>query len=102
VSETKKKTEINIQERKHHNAWTVSVDPYYEPDNERRGHRSRVDVHSQIEIGGDKWEPAEVGWYSIGAVSLDEAEAFQKAITIAVEHGRKMDIEHGFATVAPC
>lgn len=95
------KTEIDVEELKQERSWTVSIDPFFEPNNKRRGHRGRVDAHSQIEIGGNNWEPAKVSWYSIGAVSVVEAEAFQKAVAIAVHHAKKMNAEHGLK-VAGC
>lgn len=97
MSDTKTKTEIHVQERKQDRFWTVSIDPYYEPRNEKRGHRGRVDAHSQIDFGGDRWESAQVSWYSIGSVSVEEAEAFQKAVAIAIDSAKKMDLEHGIS-----
>lgn len=99
MSETK--TEIHVQETKHENSWAVSIDPFFEPDNKKRGHRGRIEAHCRVDfiIGG--WEPAEVSWFSIGSVSVVEAEAFSRAVVMAVEAARKMNIEHGI-TVAPC
>lgn len=97
------KTVINVQETKHENSWAVSIDPFYEPDNKKRGHRGRVEAHCRVDLFSEKasWGPAEVSWFSIGSVSIDEAEAFQKAVALAIEHAKRMNTEHGLA-VTPC
>jgi hypothetical protein len=99
------KTRLDVKERKKDRVWVVSIDPFFQEENEKYFHRDRVSVHSQLEatnLGDEyRWTPAQVSWYSIGAVNVDEAATFADAIQKAIEHGRKMDIEHGFA-VSPC
>jgi hypothetical protein len=92
-----KLTEIHIQERKTDRYWSVSIDPFFERDNKKRGHHGRVDAYSERGFGVDEWAPSHVNWFSIGAVSAEEADAFQKAVATAVEYAKRMNKEHGIS-----
>jgi hypothetical protein len=97
------KTVIHFHEQKYENSWSISFDPFHEPDNKKRGHRGRVEAHSRIDLfsEGAPWSPAEVSWFSIGSVSVEEAEAFSKAVAMAIEAAKKMNAEHGIEAT-PC
>jgi hypothetical protein len=92
-----KVTEIHIQEKKTNRYWWVSIDPFFEPGNEKRGHKERISANAEKGFGVDEWTPAAVSWHSIGSVSYGEAEIFQKALATAVEYAKRMNEEHGIS-----
>lgn len=91
---------IEIREERRQKNWIVLIDPFFDPKNTRRGFRTLVTVSSSedfsFEVRDLVWQRAGISWVSLGAVGSDAADAFQKALTIAVEKARIMDAEHGF------
>lgn len=91
---------IEIREQRSAKNWIVLIDPSFDQKNTRRGFRPLITVASSedfsFEIRDLVWLRAGVSWNSLGMVGTDEADAFSRALTVAAERARAMDIEHGF------
>lgn len=92
---------IETWEMKKPGAWSVFIDPFFDPENARRGRQPLVSVHSReewsFEIRDHAWQRAGINWSAIGQTDPNLTETFAKVLAIAADQARKMDEEHGFA-----
>ncbi len=104
-------TQVEVQVRKKPEYWIVNVDPWFEPDNVKRGFRGRVTVSSKYEMmrldptGNGwifEWTKAIINWSSAGDVNADEAVAMAEACRIVADFAKRMDEEHQIGKVKPC
>ena len=96
------KSRIEVRERKKKDEhWIFSIDPWFDPDNEKRGFRGKITVSSQNELDkitaagwARKWTKADVSWPSVGGADSWEISAFAEALRMAKEYAILMDVEH--------
>jgi hypothetical protein len=91
-------SKIEAREEKKDRYWALRIDPVFDPENKKRGFQPKVTAYAEQDFSFESedyfWKKAVVSWYSIGSCESDVAEAYSKAIGMAVESARKMDAEH--------
>ncbi len=104
-------SQIEVRVRKMVGYWIVDVDPWFEPENAKRGFRARVSVTSQNEMvrldpAGDgwiyEWTKAQINWSSASEVNSAEAVAMAEACRIVADFAKRMDEEHKIGKAATC
>jgi hypothetical protein len=94
---------IEVREERKDRYCVLRIDTMFDPENLRRGFQARVTAYAEQDFSFESndyhWKRATISWYSVGSASPEEAEAYAKAITLAIEYARKMDVEHGFTVV---
>lgn len=97
-------TRIEVREERKDRYWVLRIDPAFDPENLRRGFQPKVTAYADQDFSFESndyhWRRSVVSWYSGGSVTPDVAEAVSKAIALAVDRAKKVDVEHGFAAVA--
>jgi len=92
---------IETWEVKKPGAWSIFIDPFFDPENARRGRQPLVSVHSReewsFEIRDHAWQRAGINWSALGQTDPGRTEIFAKVLVMAAEQARQMDVEHGFA-----
>ena len=97
------KVRIEVREQKKEGEhWIVRIDPFFDPEDKKRGFRPRVTVAStnQLDQMTDqgwtrKWTKADVSWPSGGGDVVGEISAFIESLRIAKEYVIKINEEHG-------
>lgn len=94
---------VEVRERKKEGEhWIVSIDPFFDPDDKKRGFRSVITVASQNELDEPtetgwtrKWTKAQVSWPSFcGGERNWEISAFAEGLRIAADAAKRMNEEH--------
>lgn len=89
---------IEAREEKKDRYWVLRIDPVFDPENKKRGFQPKVTAYTEQDFSFESedyfWKQAVVSWYSIGSCDTQIAEAYSKAIALAVEAARRMDVEH--------
>lgn len=96
------KTKIEVRERKLDNRyWIVSIDPFFDPNDRKRGFRGKLTTESHYVMGDLKddewtyaWDVAKISCSSWCDGTPEEMIIMAEALTIAARYATQMDAEH--------